>query len=218
MSDLSVGRYPSPKSSELRRYRHQYDECRRVFSGWGEPIWRRGLERQRLGMDAESEESLSLPGGPARAGTATKSSGASQQSPCAAGRGVQRPPQGRAVCLSRLAQPGPPVQVPRLSGGGVPMPLILRALSLWPLGETRGVLPSGHFRATGEGSGSVRRRPRLCGTIPCSDRNQARARDKVPDKQRIPCKAGRREERRCSCQTILTPSFHRRKLSGTFSH
>jgi hypothetical protein len=107
----------------------------RVLSGWGEPIWRRGLERQCLGMDAESEESLSLPGGPARAGTARKSSGASQQSPCAAGRGVQRPPRGRAVCLSGLGQPGPPVQVPRLSGGGVPMPLVLRALFLWSLGK-----------------------------------------------------------------------------------
>jgi Domain of unknown function (DUF4926) len=55
-----VRRSPRPESSQLRRYRFQYDECRGVFSRWGEPLWRRGHKRQCLGMDAESVGRLSL--------------------------------------------------------------------------------------------------------------------------------------------------------------
>ena len=59
------------------------------------------------------------------------------------------------MCLSRQE---PPIRfglARRISGGGAPMPLNLWALSLWPLGETRGDLPSGRlqdeWRSIGDG-------------------------------------------------------------------
>ena len=144
---LSMGERTGPQSGQLRRHGHQCHQCGGMFPRWGKPIWRRGLERQCLGVDAESVGGLSLPDGSARAGAARKPTGGSRCTPCVAGRGVRLLPQVRAVCLSLQARPVRPAQGHRVSGGGAPslLPLLLWTLSLWPLGESRGVYPSGRL-------------------------------------------------------------------------
>jgi hypothetical protein len=114
-----------PWGNEPDPNRANYDDtgihqCRGMFPRRGKPIWRRGCERQCLGMDAESVGRLSLPGRSARAGTARRPQGGSRCNPCVAGRRVLHRPQARAVCLSQWALPGQLEQQHRLSGGGAP--------------------------------------------------------------------------------------------------
>ena len=63
---------------------------------------------------------------------------------CGAGRSATD--LGFVRCAFRLRNfPDQFVQGRRISGGGAPMPLILWTLTLWPLGESRGVNPSGRL-------------------------------------------------------------------------
>ena len=109
-----------PAESQLRRHGPRDDQRRGLFSGRRQPLWLRGDERQRLGMDAQSVCRLSL--SPGRSGA--PSAGRPE---CAEGRRVLRGGAfSRSAWVARCAtrdvrRPRLPRRRLRFSGGGVPI-------------------------------------------------------------------------------------------------